>query len=597
MTQNSPIHHPTTEATEISDFLQKSLKAPIVAIDTETIGFRVRSGEDTLMGLSIAYGDSNNGKIEAQYFPIAHEAVYTPRDENLTYDEAQLIREAVKRYKRVVFHNATFDLASLHTRGFSVTGQIYDTGAMAHLFNENLPSRQLDWLGKYFLQEGKMQSFELDTFVKLGGWRCVPAGFMREYGAQDARLTLRLFRVLYRLLDQQDLLFLLEPEGKFIRLLSDMERIGVAVDLDKCNSMAEIAEKRMAELEEKLGFNPASPQQVGEVLVEKLGLPVLAVTPGGKPSFNKAAMESYDQLLETLGNDATNHLARDILEYRGWSKANSVSYRGYPALASPRGIIHPEFRFDKVKTGRLSCGNPNLQQIPRKSEKAWNGQIKSLFIPRPGYVLLEFDFKNLEFRLASLYSRDKKLLDGWRDSNRDVFSEIATDLHITRDQAKTFSYAMIYGAGPEKIGWMLRLQPSQTKTLFQNWRLNYPNLLKKMKEVNDVAEERKYIKYWTGRRRHFTRFNEDETHKAFNSLVQGGGAELVKRAILRTQNLSGKEEARMVLTVHDSVLWEVRDGYAQEFTPKVRTIMEDVVSESEFFSPIPFPVESKIWGQ
>jgi DNA polymerase-1 len=321
------------------------------------------------------------------------------------------------------------------------------------------------------------------------------------------------------------------------------------------------------------------------LLFDKLGLPVLEKTETGEPSLNKHVMEQYDAMLQA----SDNRTAQLVVAYRGWQRSNSACYVGYPKLSGPDNRIHPSFKIFGTKTGRLSCVEPNLQQIPRRSEKAWDGQIKNLFVPSPGFDLWEFDYGQLEFRLASLYGGDATLLTAWQNGE-DPYQQVADAVHITRQQAKTLVLSMLYGAGVDKIAYTLRISNSEAEAIRNNFRRTYPGLKRKMAAATIKASEQRHVAYWTGRRRHFGKFNPDEEHKAFNSVLQGGGFEIVKRAICKLLPLSS-EEHRMVLTIHDSIVFEIKKDHVSTFVPEVVRIME---GSSKF--KIPFKVEAKQWG-
>lgn len=556
--------------------MQAAQAATIIAVDTETSGLRVREGEDYLMGISIAY--TVGGVVMSAYFPFRHEK------DNLDKSFIQPLRELLED-SRIVFHNAPFDIASLRTIGIRVRGDIWDTQVMAHHYNENLPSKELDWLSKYFLKDEKKHDPLFEKWIKLWGWKSLPVELMAPYAEKDAELTLRLFKLLYAGLNKQEILPLWKHEIPFIKAIHEMEKNGIRVNLDECDKYARIAKEEMERIEAELGFAPSKPAELADLFFETLGMPILERTKGGKPSLNKNVMVQYDELLSASENET----AKLVLAYRGWQKADATAYSGYPKLVAPDGRVHPSFKIFGTKTGRLSCEKPNLQQIPRRSDKPWNGQIKNLFIPEEGYELWEFDYGQLEFRLASLYSGDESLISAWQNSE-DPYQQVADAVGITRQQAKTLVLSILYGAGDEKVAYMLRITEGEAHAIRQNFQRQYPGLRRKMRIATDSAMEKRFVKYWTGRRRHFTKFNPEEEHKAFNSVLQGGGFEIVKRAIVELLPLSTPEH-RMVLTIHDSIVWEIEQSKVAEFVPQVVEVMEHA---SKF--TIPFIVEPKVWG-
>lgn len=417
-----------------------------------------------------------------------------------------------------------------------------------------------------------------------------------------------------------------ERECQFMDVIRLMESRGVRIDTDECNRQIAIGQQKMKEILVDLkGLNPGSPKDLKALLVDKIGLPVLARTPKGAPSFTKDVMEDYDAILEaeTIVAEEARRIAQQVLEFRGWQKTVSSNYISYLDKLSPDGRLRPNYLLHGTKTGRMSCNNPNLQQIPRSTDKPWNGHLKRVFIPQDGYVLLNVDYSQLEFRLGSAYAGQQNLLDifnSYRATGvkRDVFTEMSAVLNRPRHDCKTLTYAKMYGAGLLKICIMLGEQiPDQIVNsymsdskdaryaarnwlldrtdagqFYQEWEQEYKELVALARRVNKVAENRHYIKYWTGRRRHFQ--HGIGAHKAFNSLIQGGGAEVVKSAMIRLAEEIDGPECRMLLQVHDSVLFEVHADKLADYRGRIADVMANVESERNF--GVHFATDSDLWG-
>lgn len=410
----------------------------------------------------------------------------------------------------------------------------------------------------------------------------------------------------------QDILKLWPTEAAFIRILSDITRVGIRVDLELADKLHEQSQNRMSEITADLGFKPSERTALQEFLLETLGLPVVAWTDGGmsgnvKPSFNKAAMEEYDLRLESYRVDPfaseeeieRAKSARKVLEFRGWQKADSACYVAYRNLVSPDGRIRPSFKIHGTKTGRLSCEKPNLQQIPRKSDKPWNGSVKQCFIPQDeNWELWEFDYKTLEFRLAALYANEKALMQRVNDgqdlhqATADLIKEL-TGIVIPRQDAKTTNFLILYGGGIDKLAWQLGCDHDKAELIYNAYHAALPGVKYVMKQATRKAKNQNHVRYWSGRRKHYnTRWNIGEEHKAFNALCQGGGAEMVKHAMVKQAHLLLPSARRMVLQVHDSVVWEIRKDYVEETVPLISKIMSDW---PQF--PVKFDVDAHRWGE
>lgn len=561
---------------EYHEFLGGMYSAPYVAIDTETTGQDVRDGSGYLMGLSIATAPD-----KAVYLPFRHRS-----GDNLPKEWLDPLRAALSSAKCAIFHNAKFDLVSLSTIGLNYSGKFYDTMLMAHMIDENLPSKALDALGQKFLGEGKDKSKDFTTFVNAVGWDSVPASIMDSYARQDALLTLRLFHRFYPEFKKQGFDGeIWDTRQKFVRLLVDMESTGIRIDTGICRSEAAAGRDRMAVVADELGFNPGSVKQLGNYLLNELNLPVVKKTPTAQPCFDKDAMKIYDSLLEDMGNPNASLL----LEYRGWQKAVSACYDSYLALLSPDGRLRPNYKIHGTVTGRLSCEKPNLQQIPKVSEKPWNGSIKRAFIPREGYVLYEADYSQLELRLGASYAAERSLIEEFSNPDSDVFTRMATELGMSRGDTKTLVYTTQYGGGINRIKEVFKVDATRAEEIRTNYFNTYPGFRTITAYASKKAVANGYVKTWSGRRRHF-KYPKNEAFKAFNSVIQGGAADIVERAMLRCADAGLRKN--MLLQVHDSIVFELPENEVADWLPVIREKMEAV--EPDF--GVRFAVDIKQWG-
>jgi len=375
-----------------------------------------------------------------------------------------------------------------------------------------------------------------------------------------------------------------------------MESRGVYIDQPMCRREIAIGESIMHTTKKELGYNPASPRDLEFLLLGELNLPIVKPTPAGKPSFDKFAMAEYDQMLEHRGSD----LAKQILTYRGWQKATGY-YKSYLELVGPDGRLRTNYWIHGTVTGRLSSRLPNLQQVPKSSDpnKPWSNRMKEVFLPmdypEPTWGLLNVDFGQLELRLAVAYSKEQSLLDIFNDPSprKKIFQEMADRMGYSYDVIKTYIYASLYGAQHKKIGQILGLEPQESIALHESFLSEYPALMAFPNYVKQKAMSRGYIKYWSGRRRHLTHPND--ANKMFNSLLQGGGAEIVKSAMLRVRKRIDRDGYyRMLLQVHDSIVGEARMSEIEEIKSRVIGEMTNVSEEYDF--GVRFTAEADFWG-
>jgi DNA polymerase-1 len=300
-------------------------------------------------------------------------------------------------------------------------------------------------------------------------------------------------------------------------------------------------------------------------------------------------MLAYDSMLEQLENP----VAKLIKEFRGWQKAVSASYKPYIDLVGMDGRLRCSYRLHGTATGRLSCSEPNLQQIPKTSDKPWNGKVKECFIAQDGYVLLNADFSQLELRLATAYAGEEELKKVFNEG-RDIFTEMSKQLGMVRHDAKTLVYSMQYGAGEQRLMNVFGVDKAKAKEIRQNYFNTYPNFRRLNERCTTKVEQTGEIKIWSGRKRHFE--NRNEAYKAMNSLIQGGAADIVERIMVKCFKELESEDCRMLLQVHDSITFEVKESVVPQYLEKIRTIMEDVnavTGEVDF--DVRFDVEVDYW--
>lgn len=571
-------------------FLAEAKGKPL-GVDTETTGLHVYDGRDYATGVSVAFR-SDSGEIKAHYFPFRHPA--DNYDDDIKYELGELLSDSV-----IAYHNAKFDITSLASLGIKASDKWVDTAVLAYLVNENWPaSKQLDAVAQHYLgpQARKIKSTELDAWIQMVGWGNVPVEIMRAYATNDAYITLELAEVLVdKVQEELPLDYWWDQKRPLMEVVRNMQLRGVRIDTGWCRKYIDTAEQAMADFVDMLdGLNPASPKDMRTLFVDQLGLPIILrerkkVVNGKRtivstPTFDKGAMVEYEKMLARIDDPRAQY----VLAYRGWSKAKGF-YESYLKLLSPDGRLRPSYRHHKDEdeggtvTGRLSCAEPNLQQIPKsdpekEAKQPWINGIKKAFIPKPGYELWEFDYSQLELRLGTAYAREQHLTEVFLEG-RDIFTEMSKMLDMSRQNTKTLVYSMQYGAGIQRIMNALGLSQVKAKEVRENYFKTYPGF--KLLSERAAAEVERYgsVELWTKRKRHFT--SKRESYKAFNSVIQGGAADVVERTMVRVYYEIDQEsngEVVMLLQVHDSIICEIKQGTSDYWVPRISAVMEYVNS-------------------
>ena len=581
------------------DIISMTEVADVVTVDTE--------GVSRMLGFSLCF----DGLQDGFYLPFSHHG-----NRNLNDAQKDKIYSVLGSRSALVFHNAVHDLRVLARHGFDYRGPFYDTMLMAHWINEEEMSYALDKISQVYGGQPKNMSDSAKMVIEQEGWDNVSIEMMELYSGNDAFIEHQLFRKLLPKFQEQ--CFdgsLWETEQRFIRdVMGPMMDLGIKIDLAFClkEYMKGIAE--MDACLKELGYKSLGPKAYKELLLEQLELPVVKHTKScekckkrapvashdGPPSFDKDAMKEYEFLLES--REGESELVKTILRYRGWQKTTSSNYKPYMELVDEQAVLHPGYKLHGTKTGRLSCADPNLQQIPKSSDKEWNGHLKRAFVPRDGFGLWEVDYSQLQFRMTVAYARQQTLIDIFNDPDRDIFTEMAStaqqDILKLRFNTKTMVYLILFGGGAKRAADAFRITETQGKILVDKFHRQYPGLREIAAEAQRVAAALKYVEYWTGRRRHFLPGGAP-TYRAFNAVIQGGEAEIMKRAMIRLQEEVCNDECRMILQVHDAIAFEIVEGKEDEYLPKIEYVMEDVPNEfcEAVGQYVRFAVESKRWGE
>lgn len=547
-----------------------------VVVDTEVV---------PMAGLSVCF----RGMPDGFYFGINHSG-----DHNLTPEQVERLFAALYSREALIFHNAPHDLAVLEDAGFPYCGKFYDTMLMAHWVNEDRFNYSLDSISRLYGGKPKLKPKIMTDLIESDGWDAIPFKVMEEYSGNDAFITMGAFDKIYP--DFQAQGFddgLWDVEQDFIRyVIIPMKRRGIKLDLEFCIREYMRGISIMEECKTELGFDPGKQAKLKSFILDEMGLPVLGRTATGRVAFTKKEMAEYEQMLEHKKDTR----ATTILKYRGWQKTTSSNYKAYLNLADTEGVLHPNYKLHGTKTSRLSCELPNLQQIPKTTDKEWNGKLKDAFIPRDGFGLWTIDFSQLQFRMAVSYANEERLIDIFNDRDRDIFTEMAKQLSWKRNDVKTLVYLTLFGGGPKRAADAFNVSLEEGKMLVNEFNSEYPLIKRSAYKAQRAAEKLGYIRMWTGRRRHFPKGSA--TYRAFNAAIQGGEAEIIKRCMIKIAQEVCDDNCFLLLQIHDEIVFEIREGMEEHYLSQAQKIMEEVPKDFCAYTGVPVAFHSSAakWG-
>jgi DNA polymerase-1 len=570
------------------------------AFDTETTG--VNAMQDKLVGISLATGPGT-----AYYIPVGH----------VILDEIQqLPLEQVSRRLKPIFedtklakiaHNAKFDMMVLAQCGIEVRGLACDTMIAAHLLGEKtlaLKSLAFSRLGiemtpiKELIGSGAKQIDMSQVDIKKTA----------EYSGADADMTYRLAGLFEKQLSDEKLMKLFtDVEMPLVPVLLNMERNGIALDTGLLRKMSGQLGEQIKELENKIysqadgEFNINSPQQLGKMLFEKLHIPNTR-RGKGKYSTEAAVLEELRPAFPIVG---------DILEYRQLTKIKSTYIDTLPELVNPgTGRIHTSFNQARTSTGRLSSSDPNMQNIPVRGELG--GQVRQAFIAPEGSNLLCGDYSQIDLRVLAHLSKDESLVQAFQD-DADIHAATAAllfgvdKMQVTKDQrrfAKTVNFGVIYGMSDYGLEQATELSREEAGKFIKAYFEKYPGVRKYLDETKERARSDGYVQTLLGRRRYIPDINsanrqvrEAAERMAINMPVQGTSADIIKVAMLNIHREMGEKKlkSRMLLQVHDELVFEVPDAEMDTLRRLVPKVMDSAVTLS-----VPLKVdikEGRNWGE
>ncbi len=572
-----------------------------VCFDTETTNIDATQAE--LVGIAFSWK--------------SHEGYYVPFPED--QKKAQALVEEFRPFFEnpditKIAQNLKYDALVLRRYDVRIEGYYFDT-MIAHYLLEPELRHNMDYLAETYLE---YKPVPIENLIGKKGknqktMRDVDPSQVTDYAAEDADITFQLKEYLEPKLKEEEVLHDLyyKVESPLVHVLVDMEYEGINLDSEFLHHYAKELKDDIAELEEKIHeiagvkFNIGSPKQVGEVLFDKMGLPYKGrKTKSGQYSTNE------DKLTDLA---ADYPIVNEILDYRGLTKLLSTYVEALPKMVHPEtGRIHSSFNQALAATGRLSSNNPNLQNIPIRTEEG--ARVREAFIPRDeNHLLLAADYSQIELRLIAEISKDEAMVEAFQEG-KDIHRATAARVfevpydEVTREQryrAKTVNFSIIYGAGATNLSRQLDIKRAEAKELIEQYFRQYSGLKRYMDDMVEHARKHGYVKTLIGRRRHLRDINSKSSlarsnaeRMAINTPIQGSAADMIKIAMVNVHNmLRAKDYAtRMILQVHDELIFDVPKGELDEVKPQIMELMKNALPDLD----VPILVEAgvgKTWRE
>ncbi|MCG9598965.1 DNA polymerase I [Vibrio sp. Isolate25] len=565
-------------------WLDKLKACDVFAFDTETdsLDYMVAN----LVGVSFATEEG-----VAAYVPVAHDYLDAPDqlDRDWVLEQLKPILEDDAQAK--VGQNLKYDASVLARYDIEMKGIKHDTMLASYVYNSVGGKHDMDSLALRFLQHSCI------SFEQIAGkgkkqltFNQIELEEASPYAAEDADVTLRLHHRLSANIEQDEKLKTIyeEIEVPLVPVLSRIERTGVLIDDMKLAAQSQEIALRLDELEQKAfeiaeqEFNMNSPKQLQAILFEKMGLPVVKKTPSGTPSTN-------EEVLQELALDYP--LPKLILEYRGLAKLKSTYTDKLPKMINAEtGRVHTSYHQAVTATGRLSSTDPNLQNIPIRNDEG--RRIRQAFVAPHGYKIMAVDYSQIELRIMAHLSGDKALLDAFQQG-KDIHAATAAEIigvdieQVSAEQrrrAKAVNFGLIYGMSAFGLAKQLGIPRGEAQQYMDTYFERYPGVMQYMEDTRSAAAEQGYVETIFGRRLHLPEIKSRNGMRrkaaeraAINAPMQGTAADIIKKAMLlvdRWIEQEGQGRVKLLMQVHDELVFEVQESALAEIESKVQELME-----------------------
>lgn len=586
---------------KLKQLIAKINTSSTFAIDTETNSLDTIIAD--LIGLSFAFE-----KGDGCYIPINHKT----RDTQIPIERIQdlLWPVILKNSSKAVGHNLKFDIPVLWRHGLKLENFLADTMLMSYVSNPSSSRHGLDALANQHLG---IQTISFEEVVGKGkqmvSFADVDIKEATEYAAEDADVTLQLYNHLldyFRKNPSQNEI-LVSVEHELLKVLTLVEANGVKINDEFLISYAKELKDSLDLLSSKIfslskeEFNLDSPKQLGDVLYNKLSLPVLQKTPKGQPSTNESTLQRLAEEFE---------IPKFIIEYRGLAKLRSTYTESLVALINPHtGRVHTSYHQTITSTGRLSSTEPNLQNIPIKTEEG--RKIREAFIPAQGYALVAADYSQIELRIMAHLSKDKSLNNAFK-KGLDVHSATAAEVFGTslesvtpdmRRNAKAINFGLIYGMSAFGLSRQLNITRAESQQYLDNYFKKYSGVKDYMESIRENAKKNGYVETILGRRLYMPEINSSNglrrqaaERAAINAPLQGSAAEIIKKAMIDIHAwCHDLKDIKMIMQVHDELVFEINENKLQDYSKIIKSLMEKAVNLS-----VPLEVEigaGKNWNE
>ncbi|HEA3268181.1 TPA: DNA polymerase I [Pasteurella multocida] len=569
------------ELSELKRWIDKLNQAKCIAIDTETDSLDYMVAH--LVGVSFAL---ENG--EAAYLPLRHDYLGAPQQ--VDFQTALSLLKPVLENPEIhkVGQNIKYDLSIFARHGIEVQGVSYDTMLLSYVL-DSTGRHNMDELAKRYLGH---QTIHFEDIAGKGKaqltFNQIPLEQAAEYAAEDADITMKLQQVLWeKVAAKPELVKLYQTmELPLASVLSRIERHGVLIDSDALFSQSQQIGVRLTALEQQAyelagqQFNLASPKQLQEILFDKLGLPVLKKTPKGAPSTNEEVLEelAYEHALPKL-----------LVEHRGLSKLKSTYTDKLPLMVNKdTGRVHTSYHQAVTATGRLSSSDPNLQNIPIRNEEG--RRIRQAFISPEGYQIMAADYSQIELRIMAHLSQDKGLINAFnegKDIHRSTAAEIfgiplAQVSSEQRRSAKAINFGLIYGMSSFGLSRQLGIPRHEAQKYMDLYFQRYPGVQAFMHDIRETAKAQGYVTTLFDRRLYLPDIQSSNAIRrkaaervAINAPMQGTAADIIKRAMITLdREIAGQPDIKMIMQVHDELVFEVHSDKIEHFRAIIKSTME-----------------------
>ena len=569
---------------EFATWIERLKAADLFAFDTETTSLNYMDAE--IVGVSFAIEAG-----EAAYVPVAHDYLDAPTQLERDYVLEQLKPILADTSKTIVAQNLKYDRSVLANYHIEVNNQVLDTMLESYIYNSVAGRHDMDSLAKRLLDKDTVHFEDIAgkgarqlTFNQIALEQAAP------YAAEDADITLQLHQTIWPEIESEGSLAALykEVEAPLEKVLSRIERNGTLIDPDAMFQQSEEIAAKVQQLETRIHdlagqvFNLGSPKQLQEVLYDKLELPVLKKTPKGQPS---TAEEVLQQLADKY------EIPQLILEYRSLTKLRSTYTDKLPLMINNKtGRIHTSYHQAVAATGRLSSADPNLQNIPVRTEEG--RRIRKAFIAPEGMKIVAADYSQIELRIMAHLSQDPNLLKAFKD-DMDVHSATAAEVFGLslddvdaehRRKAKAINFGLIYGMSAFGLARQLQIGRHEAQQYMHLYFERYPGVKHFMDVIRTRAAEDGYVETLFGRRLYLPEINSTHAMRrqaaertAINAPMQGTAADIIKKAMIDLDNWLEQADlnARMIMQVHDELVFEVPENQLERFIPEVEQRMQN----------------------